>query len=271
MVCYKTETEIVLMRKSAELLSRVHGEVAKYIGEGLKLNFLDKIAEEFIQDHGAAPSFLGYNGFPNALCMSLNEVVVHGIPTDYTLRDGDMISIDCGVYMNDFHADSAYTYAIGNVGEHIIKLLEVTRKALDLGIAQVEHGKRIGDISYAIQTYAQQNGFSVVRELVGHGLGRALHEKPEVPNFGKKGRGLMLRNGLVIAIEPMINMGKKAIIQANDKWSIVTRDRKPSAHYEHTVAIHNNETEVLTTFKYIEEALNARMPKHTSLLGHIHL
>ncbi|PWJ39363.1 type I methionyl aminopeptidase [Sediminitomix flava] len=253
MVYYKTDSEIELMRQSADLLGRTHGEVAKHIKEGVSLSHLDKIAEDFIKDHGATPSFLNYNGFPASLCMSLNDVVVHGIPNDYELKDGDVISIDCGVYLNEYHSDSAFTYPVGNVAPDVMQLLKVTKDSLYLGIEQVKANNRIGDVSFAIQEYAEKHGYSVVRELVGHGLGRSLHEEPEVPNYGKRGRGIKFKNGLVIAIEPMINMGTRNVVQDNDGWTIRTRDSKPSAHYEHTVAFHNDKAEVLTTFKYIEE------------------
>ncbi|WP_044203104.1 type I methionyl aminopeptidase [Flammeovirga sp. OC4] len=253
MVYYKTEEEIELMRKSADLLGRAHGEVAKNIKEGVSLNALDKIAQEFIQDNGAHPSFLNYNGFPGTLCMSLNDVIVHGLPSDYILKSGDIISLDCGVLLDGFHSDSAYTYPVGEVDAETIKLLKVTQECLQKGIDECKINNRIGDVSYAVQQHAEMHGYGVVRELVGHGLGKNLHEKPEVPNYGKRGRGLKIKDGLVIAIEPMINMGTRAITQDRDGWTIRTRDRKPSAHYEHTVAIVNGQTEVLTTFKYIEE------------------
>lgn len=253
MVYYKTDDEIAIMRESADLLGRAHAEVAKNIKEGVSLKKLDKIAEEFIKDNGAHPSFLNYQGFPASLCMSLNDVVVHGIPNDYELKDGDIISIDCGVFYQGFHSDSAYTYPIGNVAPEVMKLLKVTKEALNLGVEQAKVNNRIGDVSFAVQNHAEKHGYGVVRELVGHGLGQKLHEKPEVPNYGRRGRGLKIKNGLVIAIEPMINLGGKGIVQDADGWTIRTKDGKPSAHYEHTVAVHNNSTEVLTTFKYIEE------------------
>ncbi|MBB3701115.1 type I methionyl aminopeptidase [Flammeovirga yaeyamensis] len=253
MVYYKTEEEIELMRVSADLLGRTHGEIAKNINEGVSLSAIDKIAHDFIMDNGAHPSFLNYNGFPNTLCMSLNDVIVHGIPSDYELKSGDVISIDCGVLLNEFHSDSAYTYPVGDVDPEVMKLLKVTKESLYKGIDACKVNNRIGDVSFAVQQHAEMHGYGVVRELVGHGLGRHLHEKPEVPNYGKRGRGLKIKDGLVIAIEPMINLGTRAITQDNDGWTIRTRDRKPSAHYEHTVAIVNGETEVLTTFKYIEE------------------
>lgn len=254
MIQYKTSEEVQLIKKSADILGKAHGEVAKHIKEGVKTSFLDKIAEEFIRDHQAVPSFKGYNGFPSSLCISVNEVVVHGFPSDYELKDGDIISVDCGVFHQGFHSDSAYTYPIGEVSPSVIALLKATRDSLYLGIEQAVAGNRIGDIGHAIQKFVEAKGYTVVRELVGHGLGRKLHEAPEVPNYGKKGSGPLLKTGMVIAIEPMINLGTRNIVQERDGWTIRTADRKPSAHYEHTVAIFENKTEVLTTHKYIEES-----------------
>jgi methionyl aminopeptidase len=242
-----------LIKQSADILGRAHGEVAKYVKEGVKTSFLDKIAEEYIRDHQAVPSFKGYNGFPASLCISVNEVVVHGFPSDYELKDGDIISVDCGVFHQGFHSDSAYTYPIGEVSPSVIALLKATRDSLYLGIEQAKAGNRIGDIGYSVQKFVEAKGYTVVRELVGHGLGRKLHEAPEVPNYGKKGSGPLLKAGMVIAIEPMINLGTRNIVQERDGWTIRTADRKPSAHYEHTVAIFENKTEVLTTHQYIEE------------------
>lgn len=254
MIQYKTSEEVQLIKKSADILGKAHGEVAKHIKEGVKTSFLDKIAEEFIRDHQAVPSFKGYNGFPSSLCISVNEVVVHGFPSEYELKDGDIISVDCGVFHQGFHSDSAYTYPIGEVSPSVIALLKATRDSLYLGIEQAVAGNRIGDIGHAIQKFVEAKGYTVVRELVGHGLGRKLHEAPEVPNYGKKGSGPLLKTGMVIAIEPMINLGTRNIVQEKDGWTIRTADRKPSAHYEHTVAIFENKTEVLTTHKYIEES-----------------
>ncbi|GAB3233009.1 type I methionyl aminopeptidase [Algoriphagus aestuariicola] len=253
MIQYKTSEEVQLIKESADILGQAHGEVAKYVKEGVKTSFLDKIAEEFIRDHKAVPSFKGYNGFPSSLCISVNEVVVHGFPSDYELKDGDIISVDCGVFHQGFHSDSAYTYPIGEVSPSVIALLKATRDSLYLGIEQAVVGNRIGDIGHTIQKFVEAKGYTVVRELVGHGLGRKLHEAPEVPNYGKKGSGPLLKAGMVIAIEPMINLGTRNIVQERDGWTIRTADRKPSAHYEHTVAILENKTEVLTTHKYIEE------------------
>ena len=245
------------MRISADLLGRTHGEVAKSIRAGVTTKQLDKIAFEFISDNGAKPSFLHYKGFPATLCISVNEVVVHGFPSDYVLREGDIISVDCGVFLNGFHADSAYTYGIGQISPEVKKLLAVTKESLFKGIEQVKPYGRVGDIGFAIQSHVQKFGYTVVRELTGHGVGRNLHEEPDVPNFGKRGNGVLLRNGMTLAIEPMINLGKKDIVQEKDGWTIRTRDRMPSAHFEHTVALFDNKPLILTTFKYIEEAIAA--------------
>jgi methionyl aminopeptidase len=253
MIQYKTSEEVQLIKESADILGRAHGEVAKFIKEGVKTSFLDKVAEEFIRDHQAVPSFKGYNGFPASLCISVNEVIVHGFPSEYELKDGDIISVDCGVFHQGFHSDSAYTYPIGEVSPSVKALLKATRDSLYLGIEQAVVGNRIGDIGFSIQKFVEAKGYTVVRELVGHGLGKKLHEAPEVPNYGKKGSGILLKAGMVIAIEPMINLGTRNIVQERDGWTIRTADRKPSAHYEHTVAILEDKTEVLTTHKYIEE------------------
>lgn len=252
MIFYKTREEIEIVRESALVLSKAHGEVAKEIKPGVKTITLDKIAEEFIRDNGGSPSFKGYNNFPKSLCISINDEVVHGIPNEYELREGDIVSIDCGVYYKGFHSDCAFTYAIGNVRTEYKKLLEVTKESLYIGLSQVKIGNRIGDISCAIQSFVEKHNFSVIRELVGHGLGKSLHESPEVPNFGKRGKGTLLRNGLVIAIEPMVNLGKRNIVQSNDGWTIKTVDHKPSAHFEHTVALIDGKCEILTTFDFIE-------------------
>ena len=253
MIHYKTSEEVERIKESADILGRAHGAIAKEVKEVVKTSFLDKIAEEFIRDHGAVPSFKGYNGFPSALCISVNEVVVHGFPSAYELKDGDIISIDCGVFHQGFHSDSAYTYPIGEVPPSVLALLNATKDSLYLGIEQAVFGNRIGDIGHAVQKFVEAKGYTVVRELVGHGLGRNLHESPEVPNYGKKGSGPLLKQGMVIAIEPMINLGTRNIVQEKDGWTIRTADRKPSAHYEHTIAIFEDRTEVLTTHKYIEE------------------
>lgn len=253
MIHYKTSEEVQLIKNSADILAKAHGEVAKHIKEGVKTSFLDKIAEEFIRDHDGVPSFKGYNGFPSSLCISVNEVVVHGFPSEYELKDGDIISVDCGVFHQGFHSDSAYTYPIGEVSPSILELLRATRDSLYIGIEQAVFGKRTGDVGNAIQKFVEAKGYTVVRELVGHGVGKSLHEAPEVPNYGKRGSGPILKDGMVIAIEPMVNLGTRNIVQERDGWTIRTADRKVSAHYEHTVAIFEDRTEVLTSHKYIEE------------------
>ncbi|MCH6232505.1 type I methionyl aminopeptidase [Cognataquiflexum rubidum] len=253
MIHYKTSEEVQIIKQGAQILGKAHGEVAKYIKEGVKTSYLDKIAEEYIRDNSGVPSFKGYNGFPSSLCISVNEVVVHGFPSNYVLKDGDIISVDCGVFHLGFHSDSAYTYPVGEVSPQVLSLLKATKESLYLGIEKAVFGNRIGDIGYSIQRYVEAKGFTVVRELVGHGLGRNLHETPEVPNYGKKGSGPLLKAGMVIAIEPMINLGTRNIVQERDGWTIRTADRKQSAHYEHTVAIFEDRTEILTTHQYIEE------------------
>lgn len=258
MIFYKSKEEIELLRESSLLVGKTLAEVAKLIKPGATTAQFDKIAEEFILDNGAKPGFKGLYGCPSTLLCSINEAVVHGLPTDKPLEDGDIVSVDCGVLMNGFYGDSAYTFEIGNVDSKVKKLLEVTKSCLEKGIEQARVGHTIGDIGFAVQLEAEKNGFSVVRDLVGHGLGRNLHEKPEVPNFGKKGKGPTIQSGLVIAIEPMINMGRKEVVQLNDGWTIVTKDGKPSAHFEHDVAITDEGVDVLSTFKYIEEVLGQK-------------
>jgi len=256
MIYYKTKEEIELIRESSLLVGKTIAEVAKSIKPGVTTLQLDSIAEQFIKDHNAMPSFLGYSGFPNSLCISVNDVVVHGIPSKYVIKEGDIISVDCGVFKNGFHGDSAYSFAVGEVGEDKRKLLAVTLESLLKGIEKVKVGNRIGDVSFAVQQHAEANGYGVVRELVGHGLGKDLHEKPEVPNFGKQGRGQKILEGLVIAIEPMINMGTKNVVHENDGWTIRTQDRKVSAHFEHTVAVTSNGVDVLSSFEEIEKVIN---------------
>jgi methionyl aminopeptidase len=255
MVILKTREEIELMRESALSVSRTLGMLAKEIKPGVTSLYLDKLAEEFIRDNGGEPGFKGLYGFPNTLCMSLNEAVVHGIPTNIPMNEGDIISVDCGVLKNGYYGDHAYTFAVGKIDPEVQKLLDVTKECLYIGIEQFKGGNRIGDISWAIQNHAEKNGYGVVRELVGHGLGKKMHEDPEVPNYGKRGDGPKLKDGMVIAIEPMINMGTRNIKQLKDGWTILTADKKPSAHYEHNVALIDGKPEVLSTFKYIEEAL----------------
>jgi len=253
MVHLKTGEEIQLIRESAQILGKAHGEVARLVKPGIKTRELDKVAEEFIRDHGGVPSFKNYNGFPSTLCISVNEVVVHGFPGDHILQETDIISVDCGVLYKGFHSDSAYTYPLEGVTNETLLLLNRTYNSLYIGIEQAKAGNRTGDIAYAIQSYVEGFGYGVVRELVGHGVGKNLHEDPEVPNFGKRGKGVKLVEGMVFAIEPMINKGTKNVVQERDGWTIRTADRKPSAHFEHTVAIWNDRTEILTTHEYIEE------------------
>jgi methionyl aminopeptidase len=253
MIFYKSKDEVEIIKQGGQILGKAHAEVAKVIKPGVKTSVLDKVAEEFINDSKAVPSFKNYNGFPASLCISVNEVVVHGIPGNYELKDGDIVSIDCGVFFEGFHSDSAYTYPVGNVSEKVLNLLKITKESLYKGIAQADFGKRIGDVSFAIQNFVEGYNYTVVRELVGHGVGRKLHESPEVPNYGKRGQGIKLQEGLVIAVEPMINLGKRNVVQEKDGWTIRTADREPSAHFEHTIAVFKDKTEILTTFEYIEE------------------
>jgi len=255
MIHIKTREEIELMRKSAQLVSKTLGLMAEMLEPGITTLEMDKKAEEFIRDNGGVPGFLGMYDFPNTLCMSPNEQVVHGYPSTEPLKEGDVISIDCGVLMNGFYGDHAYTFAVGEVNNEVKQLLKVTKESLYLGIEQCKAGKRIGDIGYAIQQHAEKHGYGVVRELVGHGLGREMHEAPEVPNFGKQGRGPKLKEGMVLAIEPMVNMGTRSIKQLPDGWSIVTGDGRYSAHFEHDVAIVDGKPDILSTFDYVEEAL----------------
>lgn len=253
MVHLKTEEELQIIRESAQILGKAHGEVAKLIKPGVKTQKLDEVAEEFIRDHGGSPSFKNYNGFPSSLCISVNDVVVHGFPGKYELRETDIISVDCGVYFKGYHSDSAYTYPLEGASEETLLLLERTYDSLFRGIAEAKAGNRIGDVAFAIQSYVESFGYGVVRELVGHGVGKKLHEDPEVPNFGKRGKGVKIVPGMVFAIEPMINRGTKSVVQERDGWTIRTSDRKPSAHFEHMVAVHEDRTEILTTHQYIEE------------------
>lgn len=254
-IYYKSPEEIELIRESSLLVSKTLAEVAKIIGPGVTTIALDKLAYEFIKDHGAIPAFLNYGGFPNSLCISPNEQVVHGIPNDYVIKEGDLISVDCGVIKNNFFGDSAYTFAIGEISEESRKLNEVTQTCLNLAIEKAVVGMRIGDIGFAVQEHAESNGFGVVRELVGHGVGVQLHEKPEVPNYGKRGNGLKLEEGMVIAIEPMINAGVAGVKFWSDGWTVTTKDNKPSAHFEHTVAVKKGKADVLSTFSLIEKVL----------------
>lgn len=253
MIYYKTEEEVEIIKEGALILGKAHAEVAKKIKPGVKTKELDQLAEEFIRNHNGVPSFKNYNGFPASLCISLNENVVHGFPGEYELKEGDIISVDCGVFYKGYHSDSAYTYPVGDVADEILQLLRVTRESLYKGIEEARYGNRIGDLAFAIQAHVEQYGYGVVRELVGHGVGKDLHEDPEVPNYGKRGKGTKLKDGLVIAIEPMVNLGTKNVVQEADGWTIRTADRRPSAHYEHMVAVFKDRTEVLTTHEFIEE------------------
>lgn len=256
MIDIKTDEEIELQRQSSLLVGKTLAEVAKNIRPGVKTIELDRLAETFIRDHDAEPAFKGYGGFPATLCISVNEAVVHGIPDDTELKDGDIVSVDCGTFMNGFHGDSAYTFPVGNVSEEVLLLLKRTKESLYLGIEQAVAGKRVRDIGYAIQTYVESFGYGVVRDLVGHGVGRHLHEEPEVPNYGRRGTGVKLKSGMCIAIEPMINLGGKEVYQGRDGWTIRTADGKPSAHFEHDVAIREGKADILSSFEEIEKVLN---------------
>ena len=256
MIYIKTAEDIEKMRTACDLVSRTLGEVAKWVKPGVTTLRLDTIAREFILDNGGKPSCLGYHGFPGTLCIEVNETVVHGFPSNYALREGDIVGTDCVAELNGFHGDSCYTFAVGEIDEKVSKLLEVTKESLYKGISAAKEGKRIGDISNAVQTFCERHGYSVVREMCGHGIGKSMHEDPEVPNYGRRGIGPVLKNGMCIAIEPMINLGSKNVkISAEDGWTCRTRDGKPSAHFEHTILISGETPEILTTFDYIEAAL----------------
>lgn len=252
MIIYKNSEEIEHVRESALLVSKTLGELKKYIFPGAIPLDLDKIAETYIRDHGGEPGFLGMYGFPNSLCISINEQVVHGIPNNTPLQNGDIISIDCGVLKNNYYGDHAYTFTVGEVEKKVKKLLEVTKESLYRGIEKLKVGNRIGDISSEIQQYTESHGYGVVRELVGHGLGKSLHEEPDIPNFGTENTGPKIENGLVVAIEPMINLGGKDVEQASDGWTIITKDRQPSAHFEHNIAVIDGKPNILSTFDFIE-------------------
>ena len=255
MIYLKTEEEIEKVRAASDLVSRTLGEVAKWIAPGVTTQKLDTIAREFICDNGGSPACLGYHGFPGTLCIEVNETVVHGFPSNYALREGDIVGTDCVVELNGYNGDSCYTFAVGEVDPKTLRLLEVTKESLYKGIAAAKAGKRIGDISNAVQTFCEKAGYSVVREMCGHGIGRSMHESPEVPNYGRRGIGPLLKPNMTICIEPMINLGSKNIVIERDGWQCRTKDRKPSAHFEHTILITEHEPEILTSFKYIEEAL----------------
>ena len=257
-VVLKSLEEITLLYKSAQLVSKTLGMLAKEIEPGVNTLYLDKIAEEFIRDHNGIPGFLGMYDFPNTLCVSTNHEVVHGIPNNKPLKDGDIVSIDCGVLMNKFYGDHAYTFEVGEVGDDIKRLLKIAKESLYIGIDNFRTGNRVGDISYSIQKHNESQGYGVVKDLVGHGLGKNLHEKPEVPNFGKRGSGKKFLNGMVLAIEPMINMGTDQVIQSSDGWTIETKDGMPSAHYEHNVALVDGKPILLSTFDFIYDALGMK-------------
>ena len=255
MIYLKTEEEIELVREANMVVARTLGEVAKHIAPGVTTLKLNQVAEDYIRSQGAVPGLLGYGGFHYTLCISVNENVVHGFPSNYALREGDIVSVDCGALKDGYNGDSTYTFPVGEVSDDVMKLLKTTKESLYIGIEKAVEGNRIGDIGHAIQEYCEKRGFSVVRELCGHGVGRTLHEDPDVPNYGRRGTGALIKNGLVIAIEPMINMGSKNIVIESDGWTCRTKDRKPSAHYEHTIAVHNGKPDILSSFEFVEEVL----------------
>ena len=256
MIIYKTKEEIEIMRQAAQVVSRTLGKVAEMMRPGVTPNELDAMAEAYIRSQDSLPGFKGLYGCPSTLLISVNEMVVHGLPTDVPIKEGDIVSVDCGAIYKGYYGDHAYTFAVGDISDEKKRLLEVTKECLYLGIDQTRVGNRMEDIGWAIQTHAEKNGYGVVRELVGHGLGKTLHEDPQVPNYGKRGRGKKIMNGLTIAIEPMINMGTEKIDQLDDNWTIVTKDRLPSAHFEHNVAVVDGEPVILSTFDFIEEVLS---------------
>ena len=258
MIYLKTPDEIQAMLPACDLMSRTLGEVARWIEPGITTRRLDTIAREFIMDNGGRPACLGYEGFPATLCIEVNETVVHGFPSNYALREGDIIGIDSVVEKDGYMGDSCYTFAVGQVDPKVMDLLRTTKESLYVGIEACRPGRRIGDISNAVQTYCEHRGYSIVREMCGHGIGRDMHEDPEVPNYGRRGCGPVIRNGMVICIEPMVNLGSRNVVIEQDGWTCRTRDRKPSAHYEHTIAVSGGEVTPLTTFKYIREALGDR-------------
>lgn len=256
MVSIKSEEEIELLRESNLLVGMTLGEIAKHIRPGITTLELDRIAEEFIRSHGAVPGFLNYDGYPYTLCISLNEVVVHGLPSEKCiLKEGDIVSVDCGTLKNGFYGDSAYTFEVGKVSDEIHELLETTKESLYKGIEKAVAGMRVGDIGYAVQSYCEARGYAVVRELVGHGVGRDMHEEPPVPNYGRRGQGVLLKEGMVIAIEPMIARGERYVYLDDDGWSVRTRDGKPCAHFEHTIAIRKGKADILSSFEYVERVL----------------
>lgn len=259
MIFLKTDEEIELLREADLVVARTLGEVAKWIAPGVTTRKLDQVAEEYIRSQGCVPGFLGLYGYPATLCVSVNENVVHGIPGSYALEEGDIVSVDCGaVTKAGFNGDSTYTFCVGEVADDVKALLRVTKEALYAGIEKAVPGNRIGDISHAIQDYCEKRGYGVVRELTGHGVGRKLHEDPEVPNYGRKGTGALIKNGMCIAIEPMINMGSKNVVFESDGWTVRTKDRKPSAHFEHSIAIHHGKADILSSFDYVKAVLGDR-------------
>jgi methionyl aminopeptidase len=254
----KTAEEIELLRENNQLVSKTLAELAKHIRPGATGLMLDKIAEEFIRSNGAVPGFLGYEDYPNSLCISINDMVIHGIPNDYEFREGDIVSVDCGTIKYGFYGDSAYTFTVGEVSAEVKQFLKTTRESLELGVAKAVEGSRVGDISHAIQSHVEKCSYSVVREYEGHGLGRKMHEKPGIPNYGKSGQGKKLIKGMVICIEPMINLGKRDVYQEKDGWTVRTKDKMLSAHFEYAVAVGKGKPDILTTFDYVEEVLKEK-------------
>jgi len=259
MIILKTDEEIELLREANLVVARTLGEVAKWVAPGITTRRLNQIADEYIRSEGCVPGFLGLYGFPGSVCISVNENIVHGIPSSYALEEGDIVSVDCGaVTPAGYNGDSTYTFCVGEVSEEVKQLLRTTKEALYVGIEKAVPGNRIGDIGHAVQDYCEKRGYGVVREFVGHGVGKKLHEAPEVPNYGRKGSGPLIKNGMTIAIEPMINMGSKNIFQEADGWTCRTRDRKPSAHFEHSIAIHHGKPDILSSFDYVKQVLGDR-------------
>lgn len=259
MIILKTDEEIELLREANLVVARTLGEVAKWVAPGITTRRLNQIADEYIRSQGCVPGFLGLYGFPGSVCISVNEQVVHGIPSNYALEDGDIVSVDCGaVTPAGYNGDSTYTFCVGEVSDEVKQLLKTTKEALYEGISKAVPGNRIGDIGHAVQDYCEKRGYGVVREFVGHGVGKKLHEDPEVPNYGRRGTGPLIKNGMTIAIEPMINLGSKNVINESDGWTCRTKDRKPSAHFEHTIAVHHGKPDILSSFDYVQEVLGDR-------------